>query len=276
MNRHHIYSFILFCCLVLFPFAVSPAQQNSTPGGTLPQTEINRIIRAFSEKEVEFRRALNQYSFKRDAVIQQIGMGGQIAGEYHRVSQFIFDDKGVKSEKIVFFPLPTFGGVTVDDLEDLGGVNAFALEVSKIDRYNFTYAGRERIDELDLYVFDVAPKVTPDPKKKTGERFFQGRIWVDDHDLQIVKTRGKGVPETKESKFPIYETYREQIDGRFWFPTYAYADEQLVFGNGEVLHVRVRVRYSDYKRARGTATIIFDDDPQPTPTPSPTPPPRKP
>ena len=66
----------------------------------------------------------------------------------------------------------------------------------------------------------------PDPKK-TKERLFSGRIWVDDQDLQIVKTKGKGVPETKNNKFPTVETYREHIDGRYWFPTYSYADEEL-------------------------------------------------
>jgi len=68
---------------------------------------------------------------------------------------------------------------------------------------------------------------------------------VDDEDLQIVKTRGKGVPETKINKFPTVETYREHIDGRYWFPTYSYADEELVFDNGSSLHVRMKVRYSD-------------------------------
>ena len=80
----------------------------------------------------------------------------------------------------------------------------------------------------------------PDPKK-TKERFFLGRVWVDDQDLQIVKTKGKGVPETKRNKFPIVETYREQIDGRYWFPTYSYADEELLFDNGDTLHVRMKV-----------------------------------
>ena len=86
-------------------------------------------------------------------------------------------------------------------MEDLGGVNPFALEAAKIGQYNIKYVGKERIDELDLYVFDVAPKVTPDPKK-TKERFFIGRIWVDDNDLQIVKSKGKAIPETKNNKFP--------------------------------------------------------------------------
>lgn len=268
--------------LLLLVIAAAQSAFGQQAGNLSPKTsdvDVARIIQAFSAKETQFRTALNSYAFKRDAVIQEIGMGGQVAGEYHRVSNFTFDNSGNRYEKIVFFPMATFPGVTPEDLEDLGGVNPFALEASKIDQYNFTYVGKEKIDELNLYVFDVAPKVKPDPKK-TKERFFQGRIWVDDRDLQIVKSRGKGVPETKINKFPTVETYREQIDGRFWFPTYSYADEDLVYDNGEVMHIRLRVRYTDFKPGRADVKIIeVDDDgpgiedktPQPTATPTPTP-----
>jgi TonB family protein len=220
--------------------------------------DINKIITEFTAKETEFRRALNAYAFKRDAVIQVIGMGGQIAGEYHRISHFTFDDSGNRFEKIVFFPMPTFGGVTAEDIEDLSGVNPFALEAKNISQYNFAYVGKERIDELDLYIFDVTPKVLPDPKTKL--RLFQGRIWVDDRDLQIVKSYGKGVPETKINKFPKVETYREQVDGRYWFPTYSYADEELVFGNGDVMHIRLKVKYSDFQKGRVEVKITDVED----------------
>jgi muconolactone delta-isomerase len=257
------------------------AQQAAATTGANAPADVNKIIRAFTAKETEFRQALNMYAFKRDAVIQTIGMGGQITGEYHRVSTFTFDDKGERYEKISFFPMPTLTEISIstEDLEDLGGIQPFALEVAKLDQYKFTYVGKERIDELDLYVFDVGPKVMPDPKK-TKERFFQGRVWVDDHDLQIVKARGKGIPEDKNSKYPTFETYREQIDGRYWFPTYTYADEDLVFKSGEVSHIRVRVRYTDYARARSTVIITEVEpdkpDPKPTPTPTPAPSPKKP
>jgi len=245
----------------------------NTATATTAPIDVDRIIRAFTAKETIFRKALNEYIFKRDAVLQEIGQGGQIAGEYHRVSTFTFSDKGERYEKITFFPLPTFAAVQSEDIEDLGGVNQFALEASKIDQYNFKYVGKERIDELNLYVFDVAPKIMPDPYK-TKERFFQGRIWIDDQDLQIVKTRGKGVPEKKTQRYPVFETYREQIDGRYWFPTYARTDEELVFKSGDVLHVRGLVRYSDYARGKGTLRVLDDDETppaQPTPTSAPTP-----
>ncbi len=237
--------------VVLSAFGVS-AQTGSN--GPIDAAEAERIIRAFTAKEAEFRRALNSYSFKRDALIQSIGMGGQVIGEYHRVSIFTFDDQGNRYEKISFFPMSTMPEVTAEDIEDLGGIKPFALEPSKIDKYNIRYVGKEKIDELDLYIFDVTPKVIPDPKK-IKERLFSGRIWVDDQDLQIVKTKGKGVPETKINKFPTVETYRQHIDGRYWFPTYSYADEELVFDNGGSLHVRMKVRYMDFTPASATLKV---------------------
>jgi len=234
--------------------AKGPAQP--TNAGNVSQTQIDEIVRKFTAKETQFRSALNSYAFKRDALLQILGMGGQVTGEYHRVSDFTFDDAGNRYEKINFFPMPSMpaGTVTAEDLEDLGGVNPFALEGAKINQYNFKYIGKERIDELDLYVFDVAPRTTPDAKN-TKERFFIGRIWVDDRDLQIVKSKGKAIPETKNNKFPIVETYREQIDGKYWFPTYAYADDDLIFENGTDLRIRMQVKYTDFKVGRGKVTI---------------------
>ena len=226
--------------------------QASVAGPDSPEAQ--KIIQTFTAKEVEFRRALNQYSFKRDALIQSLGMGGQVIGEYHRVSNFTFDDQGNRFEKITFFPMPSMPEVTTEDIDDLGGISPFALEPSKLEQYIIRYVGKEKIDELNLYIFDVQPKVIPDPKK-TKERLFQGRIWVDDQDLQIVKTKGKGVPETKSNKYPVVETYREQIDGKYWFPTYSYADEELVFDSGATLHVRLKVRYTDFTPARATLKV---------------------
>ena len=249
-----------FLLLLMSTAPVVSAQDSGNNSAALPQAEVDRIIRAFAAREAEFRKALNEYAFKRDAILQSLGMGGQITGEYHRVSTFTFDDQGNRYEKINYFPMPSFQGVSQEDLEDLGGVQPFALDPSKISQYNFKYVGKEKIDELNLYVFDVSPKVMPDPKK-TKERFFLGRIWVDDQDLQIVKTKGKGVPETKNNKCPIVETYREQIDGRYWFPTYSYADEELLFDNGDPLHIRMKIRYSDFELARAKVKITEVDDP---------------
>ena len=132
------FSYTLTLALLLLGTALAnqtvSAQQAAAVNSSAKPADVDRIIREFSGKETQFRRALNEYAFKRDAVIQVIGIGGQIASEYHRVSQFTFDDSGNRFEKIIFFPLPTFSGVTAEDIEDLSGVNPFALEAGKIDR----------------------------------------------------------------------------------------------------------------------------------------------
>jgi TonB family protein len=240
--------------VIAFTFAATRLQAQSELNNSISAAEAERIISSFTTKEAEFRRALTSYSFKRDAILQSIGMGGQVIGEYHCVSNFTFDDQGNRYEKIIFFPMPSLPEIQKEDIDDLGGINPFALEPAKLSLYNFRYVGKEKIDELNLYVFDVTPKVMPDPKK-IKERLFQGRIWVDDVDLQIVKTKGKGVPETKINKFPIVETYREHIDGRYWFPTYSYADEELIFDNGGSLHIRMKVRYTDFTPSHATLKV---------------------
>jgi hypothetical protein len=246
---------VLFCA-ASFSGGLALAQQ---AGAGKENVDVDKIIRAFTSKETEFRQALNNYAFKRDAVVQTLGMGGQVTGEYRRTSQFTFDDRGEKFEKITYFPQPTLTEIsfTQEDLEDLGGVQPFALEASKINQYKFTYAGKEHIDELDTYVFDVAPRVMP---KRVSERLFQGRVWVDDRDLQIVKVRGKGVPEGNQ-RFPVFETYRQQIDGRYWFPTYTYADDDLVFPGDQVVHIRMTIRYTDFKRFGSHVTITEVGEP---------------
>ena len=247
--------------------------QNSIRAQNLSPAEIDRIVKNFTGKEAEFRESLKSYVFNRSAVIQTVSrLGGQITGEYRRDSFMTFKESGERFEKIQFAPISTLTeiSITPEDLEDLGGVNPFALEPSVVNLYNFTYVGKEKIDELDLFVFDVTPKVIPDPKK-TKQRLFTGRVWVDDRDLMIVKSKGKAVPETKENKFPVVETWRENVDGKYWFPAYSSADDELVFDSGYVVRIRMRVKYSDYRLGRSDVRILDDDEPAPTPTPTPTP-----
>lgn len=256
---------------LLAMLSIAGKAQVASVKSELSQPEIDRIIKKVTENEGEFRVALRSYAFKRYATMNTIGLGGQITGTYRRDSHMTFNAEGVRFEKILFAPVATVppGTVTVEDLEDLGGVNPFALEPSMAPQYKFNYVGTERIDELNLYVFDVSPKVMPEPGK-TKLRYFTGRIWVDKDDLMIVKSRGKGIPEYKNNKFPIVETTREQIDGKYWFPSDARADDELVFDSGDVLKVRLRVKFKEYSVGR-TEVRILDDEPTPTPTPTPKP-----
>jgi len=247
--------------VILLGFVCNNAQELK-PG---PVDSSHPIIQQFAAKETENLQTRNEFSFTRDADIVTFNDFGAINGRYHRVSDFVFDNQGERVEKITYFPVPSPDlqrRITNEDLDDLGGIQPFALEASKIQAYDFIYVGKEKIDEIDTYVFDVGPKVMP---KKVSERFFKGRIWVDDRDLQIVKVKGKGVPEG-EQRFPTFETYREQISDRqgyyYWFPTYTYADDVLVFPKGDTLHIRMIIKFSNYRRFMGRIKIV-EDAPEP-------------
>ena len=237
--------------VVFFPSSRRPCRrlrgpslaQTATPAAAAAPSVINRsgapedverIIRAFTQKEAEFRKALNEYGFRRDAVIQTIAFGGQISGEYRRVSRFLIDEQGYRMEKILFFPIPTLSEITItpEDLEDLGGVNLFALEASKLNEYDFAYVGKEKIDDLNLHVFDVTPKILSDQtrlktlkKTKKPERFFQGHLGGRP-GLPDREGARQGRAEF-DQRFPTFESYRQQVDGKHWFPTYTYADDEL-------------------------------------------------
>ncbi|MDQ3802053.1 MAG: hypothetical protein M3384_21720 [Acidobacteriota bacterium] len=268
--------FLLTAIVCLAAFSGSAAAQDNISKANLSQAEIDRIVKAFTTKEGEFRQALSQYVFNRSASVSTIGLGGNITGTFRRDSFMSITPEGQRFEKILFAPVSTLTeiSITPEDLEDLGGVNPFALDPSVTHLYGFTYIGKEKIDELDLYVFDVAPKVMPDAKK-TKQRFFMGRIWVDDRDLQIVKSRGKGIPETKQNKFPIVETTRINIDGKYWFPADIRSDDELVFDNGQVVKLRVRVKYTNYRQGKSEVRILDDveeevkDETKPAATPTP-------
>lgn len=265
MSKKSLLTVILLCVSATISFGQSAISKTS-----LSQAEIDRIVKKFTANESEFRQALNSYVFNRFATVHIIGLGGQITGTFRRDSFMTFTDDGARFERVLFAPVATTppGFVTPEDLEDLGGVTPFALEPSAISQYNFAYIGTEKIDELNLYVFDVTPKVIPDPKK-SKLRLFTGRIWVDVDDLMIVKSKGKAVPETKDNKFPVVDTTREQIDGKYWFPSDARSDDELVFDNGSVVRIKMRVKYSDYKLGRSEIRILDEDPVKPTPTPTP-------
>lgn len=269
--------FLLTAIFCLAAFSGVTAQ-DSIVRTNLSQAEIDRIIKAFTAKEAESRQALTQYVFNRSASVSTIGLGGNITGTFRRDSFINISPEGVRVEKIHFAPVSTLTEVTItpEDLEDLGGINPFALDPSAAHLYNFTFIGKEKIDELDLYVFDIAPKVMPDPKK-IKQRLFLGRIWVDTQDVQIVKSRGKGVPETKNDKYPVVETTRINVDGKYWFPADTRSDDEIVFNSGQVVKMKVRIKYTNYRQGKSEVRILDDtetevkEEPKPSPSPSPTP-----
>jgi hypothetical protein len=260
MKKLFIVSLIILCFSVLSAFA----QTSNIVKSDLSQTEIDKIVKSFTKNEALFRKALNVYAFNRSAMVQTIGMGGQISGVFRMDSFHTFTESGERVEKILFAPMSTLKEITVsrEDIDNLGGVNPFAIEPDSVSNYNFTYLGKEHIDELDLYVFEVSPKTLPDPRK-SNQKYFSGRIWVDTQDLLIVRSKGKALPEGKNmqglyQKFPVMETWRDRIDGKYWFPVLSTSDDELVFETGQSVKMKIRVKYTNYRVGR--VNVVIGDD----------------
>jgi hypothetical protein len=185
--------------------------------------------------------------------------GNTVEGEYQQVTDILFDEKGRRTENVVFAPQSTLTRVTMttEDYDDIRHTMPFVLTTEEIPEYDIKYVGQEHVDEIDTYVFDVLPHHID-----KGRRYFEGRIWVDTQDLQIVMTHGKPVPDLRRGKngenlFPKFTTWREQVDRKYWFPTYTRADDFLQFSSGAV-HIREIVKYTDYKRFGAQTKITYE------------------
>lgn len=248
--------FLFLACLLfglsLIALADEGPLDKSEPKGITPE----EIIQRFAAKETEFQLARDQYTYRQDVSVTTPEDGG----DYHEVFDVLFDDQGKRLENVVLAPQPTLRLISMspEDLDDIRHRLPFVLTSEEIPEYNILYIGQQQEDELHCYVFDIAPKQIVGKK-----RYFQGRIWVDDQDFQIVKTYGKTVPDIRgkkgknENLFPNFTTWREQIDQKYWFPTYTKADDTLHFSSGDVRIVE-KVKYENYKRFGSNVKITYD------------------
>ena len=220
-----------------------------------PSQPVEEIIARFAQRETEFQKERGNYTYSQTFSIQTLDEDNRPDGEYRMSSDIVFTPDGKRFEKVTFAPPDTLRRISLSeqDLDDVRNVQPFVLTTTELPKYNVTYVGRQQVDELGCYVFDVAPKVI---EKK--QRYFQGRVWVDSKDLQIVMTDGKAVPDliskNNENVFPRFRTYRVNIEQGFWFPTYTKADDYLHFRGGDV-HILMVVKYSNYKRYGSTVKI---------------------
>src|SRR5271154_2094775 len=233
---------------------LDPAQ----PKGVTPE----EIIQRFAAKEKEFKTALDQYGYRQTVKVQTMDGDTPDGGEYQQTFDVSFDDRGKKVKNVVFAPQATLQKImmTEQDIDDIENRLPFVLTSDEIGEYSILYVGQQQEDDLHCYVFDVAPK-----KIEGKKRYFQGRVWVDDKDFQIVKTYGKTVPDIRkkhgngsdENLFPKFTTWRQQIDGKYWFPVYTKADDELHFKLQDV-HIKEIVKYEDYKRFGSNVKILYE------------------
>ncbi|MEO7027936.1 MAG: hypothetical protein ABI147_00840 [Acidobacteriaceae bacterium] len=233
------------------------------PTGITPAQMIERM----GKRESAFAAAREAYIFRQTVKVDTISDDtGRPDGEYQQVTDITFNAKGQREEHVTFAPQNTLERVilTPSDFRDIEKRLPFVLTTEQLPEYDLTYLGRQKVDELDTYVFDVRPKTL-----EKGKRYFQGKAWIDQQDFQIVVVNGLNVPQDTrrghEDLSPPFTTYYQQIDGKYWFPTYTKMEGNLHFAaqDGAVsqdVHMRNTVRYTDYKLFRATVTIHYNGE----------------
>jgi hypothetical protein len=252
--RQKAYLMLFIAMLCLLPLRAQAQEgplETTQPTGITPE----EIIKKFADKETQFKQAREQYTYRQDVTVAT----PEDDGQYREVFDVVFDDKGRRLENVVFAPQNSLQKIQMspEDLDDIRHRLPFVLTSEEIPEYDILYVGQQQEDELRCYVFDIAPKQIAGKK-----RYFQGRIWVDDQDFQIVKTYGKTVPDIRKKKgqenlFPKFTTWRQQVDGKYWFPVYTKADDTLHFSTNDVRIVE-KVKYENYQRFGSNVKITYE------------------
>lgn len=218
-----------------------------------------QLLSRFLIAEQRVREAFNSHMFKRDVVLQTIGPGGEVTGQYIRNSVFVFDDRGNRIERVLFHPRSTIREmkITKEDIQDLAGGQLLGIDINEVHKYFLNWVGEEELDGRRAYMIDVRPRQKPDPHRMR-ERTFTGRIWIDPDSLQVLSVRGIIEPQGKQ-RFPVFETWRECLAGPLRFPVRTTADDILYFPNQPPVHYRISVRYYDYKRFASAVKITEVD-----------------
>jgi hypothetical protein len=258
--RPRIHSVSLFLLLLSALLPCARAHTDCADGSsildTTPPKDISpqEVIQKFIQGEEKVKEARSHYSFTQDVLVQTLN-GTTSDGQFHQVTSVSFDDKGKRLENVTFSEQSTLRGIQIsaEDMDDIRVFMQWILTSDEAAQYNLTYAGQQHVDDLDTYVFHVVPK-----KEEKKRRYFQGRVWVDNRDFQMVKLCGKSVPEAVHVKKnqpmdvrPTFVSYRQIVD-KNWFPVYARVDDTLHF-QAESVHVREIVKFTGYKRAGTTS-----------------------
>jgi hypothetical protein len=243
---------IQFCLsvLLLISLAATGTLYAREVAGQAPnKPSPSEVLAAATEKGKQLMAALRDYTYYAELTLETVTDADTISGKYYRFSQISFDREGGRQERVFenTSTLPKEVHVGTNAVNNLTRVYQFVITPETLAQYEMTYVGRERVDELNTYVFDVRPKVKlPDPDK-SGERFLKGRVWIDDQDLQVVKVAGEALPEQSAHRTPRFETYYQNYD-KYWFPAYVSADDNVRIGR-RATRVIVKARFTSYKKA---------------------------
>src|SRR5579862_7458866 len=210
------------------------------------------IIRRFSAQEDEYARAVGNYTYRRTVRLQELGPDGKPSGQSEVVTEIVVGDDGSRRQRAVSRSDSTLHVIELepDALEALGRIATFPFGESQVSEYNFVYQAAEPVDDLTTYVFRVTPK-----RLDRTHAYFSGLIWVDDHDLAVVRSFGKWVTELGDYSLPdlpfnTYDMERQPVSNKYWMPAYLRSDATVSQKDGSV-PVRLVILWDHYAPLSG-------------------------
>ena len=236
---------VLLVTLAVLPWFFAGTEQE-------PNLPLEEIVQRFAQKESEYAGAHSGYEYQLTVRVQELDETGSVIGEFEQEGTVGFDARGRRSLRLSGNPRSDLIhlGIQRIQLEDLSRLPLFLLRPEEIEKYDFTYLTRERVDEIDTYLFRMRPKGVP----RITENLFEGVVWVDASQLDIVRAQGRLVPAHTDGPLGRYfqrmEIYRQPVD-EFLFTTFVRSDDiiRAVGGEGTV-RARLIVRFSGHKRIR--------------------------
>lgn len=213
-----------------------------------PSLPPEEIIRKFSQKEDQYMTARTGYGFRKTIRIDEFDPQGKLVGQYLSASEQIRAANGRIVSRVIEHPQNSLHLVTLEpeEVKELDRIPPFPLNSSQLAKYDLKYIGDEQIDEILCYIFQVKPKGVD-----RANAYFEGVIWVDAKYLEVVKTYGKWINELGDVKianmpFTTFETYRENVDGKYWFPNYQRSDQTVHLKDADY-PVRLVIKWSEFK-----------------------------
>ena len=263
----------LLAAISICSAAISRAQDANGPLTPPPEHDVHRvtttqpvepppamapaeIVKSFAEKEEQFAKLRGNYGYKKTIKLTEFGNDGQPSGEFQLTLAATVDSEGRVFEKVIDQPTPTLRAINISpgDLKAIARIPAFPLVRGQLPKYELRFVGSEKVDEIDCYIFETKPKLL-----ERANALFQGVVWVDKQYLDVVKTYGKWVTDLGDMKaadlpFVNFETYRENVDGKYWFPDYARSDGYLHFKDTGDIPIRLVIKWTEFKPLAASAT----------------------
>ncbi len=238
-----------------------------------PPISPEEIIRKFAANEDALAQMVQSYSYRKIVRLQEFGPDGKPSGQSEITSTPTVDSNGRRYQKISGGDQDSTLKVLSlerDALQAIALIPFFPLGTAQLSKYEISYEGTQPIDDLMTYVFRVRPlQVARD------QAYFDGLVWVDTHDLAIVKSYGKWETETGPLNppmlpFTMYETYRQPVANKYWMPAYASSDGTVATKTGDMT-VRLVIRWDKYTPTdalKPAAPVAATDGAQPSDSPT--------